>query len=150
MSIGQLCGEAVLTRSFSWGILGTMRFKRHLETSAILSFLTVIAAATGGCGDVSLDAGNNGSGSLLASSLSTGDFHSCAVSSGAVKCWGRNSSGQLGDDTVFDSFFPVLVTGMTDAVQVSAGGSHTCALFSDGTVWCWGNNADGQLGDGTT
>ena len=35
------------------------------------------------------------------------------------------------------------------AKDVSAGGSHSCAIRNDGTVWCWGRNDFGQLGDGT-
>jgi alpha-tubulin suppressor-like RCC1 family protein len=30
-------------------------------------------------------------------------------------------------------------------VQVSAGGSSTCAVRSDTSLWCWGKNDDGQL-----
>ena len=35
--------------------------------------------------------------------------------------------------------------GGGDFIQVSAGGSHTCALRSDGSVVCWGDDARGQL-----
>ena len=35
---------------------------------------------------------------------------------------------------------------LTNAVQVAAGGSHTCALTADGDVLCWGSNEFSQLG----
>ena len=34
--------------------------------------------------------------------------------------------------------------------QLSAGGSHTCAIVFDGSVRCWGLNDKGQLGLGDT
>lgn len=124
---------------------------RNNGISAILSFLTVIAAALAGCGDISLDADGNGSGFLLASSVSAGDEHSCAVSGGTVKCWGSNNSGQLGDDSIVNALSPVLVSGLPGTpAQVAAGGRHTCARLTDRTVWCWGENGNGQLGDNTT
>ena len=36
------------------------------------------------------------------------------------------------------------------AVEVAAGGRHTCVRHADGTVGCFGANARGQLGRGTT
>ena|GEM_PF-6292497 len=34
------------------------------------------------------------------------------------------------------------------ATDVTAGGSHTCAIYNLGTPYCWGENGDGQLGMG--
>ena len=45
---------------------------------------------------------------------------------------------------------PVLQAGVDDAVEVVAGGSHSCARRSDGTVVCWGYNYLGALGNGST
>src|SRR5206468_1449708 len=64
-------------------------------------------------------------------------------------CWGLNWTGQLGDGTGNDSDTPVLVSGISNAVSVSAGVIHSCAALSDGTAKCWGYNANGQIGDGT-
>jgi alpha-tubulin suppressor-like RCC1 family protein len=78
--------------------------------------------------------------------------HACALrSNGQVACWGHNSYGQLGNGTSgTSSTTPVPVAGLTDAVAITAGSDHACALRSDGHAACWGRNFDGQLGDGTT
>jgi alpha-tubulin suppressor-like RCC1 family protein len=69
---------------------------------------------------------------------------------GAVKCWGNNAQGQLGNNSQTSSFQPVQVVGLTSGVSViTAGGYHVCAL-QNGGVQCWGFNSFGQLGNGLT
>ena len=84
--------------------------------------------------------------------ISAGGLHTCVLASaGAVKCWGYNGSGQLGDGTFTEKPTPVAVSGLSSgAIAIGAGGLHSCALTSVGAAECWGENKYGELGDGTT
>jgi len=80
-----------------------------------------------------------------------GEYHSCAVTDegGPLQCWGKNVSGQLGDDSNDQSETPVGVNGLSTGIKAVDGGyDHSCAVTSGGGVKCWGANSKGQLGNG--
>lgn len=85
--------------------------------------------------------------------LALGGFHTCALlTTGAVRCWGRNDFGQLGygntttlgDNEPINNLQDVSLTGTVR--KIVAGDFHTCALTFAGTLRCWGNGSNGQLG----
>jgi alpha-tubulin suppressor-like RCC1 family protein len=84
--------------------------------------------------------------------IAGGTLYECVVLvDGRVQCWGANNVGQLGNGTTSPSAPtpPVFVTGLSDAVAISAGFQHTCALRQSGDVVCWGDNGSADLGDPT-
>src|SRR6185503_13333895 len=83
--------------------------------------------------------------------IGTGTTHACAIvgASGALRCWGRNDGGQLGDGTTATRNVPGNDV-MSGVRAVAGGAAHTCVLLESGGVRCWGGNDKGQLGDGTT
>ena len=86
----------------------------------------------------------------LTNTLAGGAQHACAIINGGVQCWGKNTSGQLGNNSTTNSSVPVAVAGITSGVEaIGAGQNFTCALVNGG-VQCWGANANGELGNGTT
>ncbi len=82
--------------------------------------------------------------------VATGEKHSCALrAGGTVLCWGFGTDGELGNaDSPNSSTVTVVVSGLTDAVAIAAGATHTCALRAGGSVQCWGSNTAGELGTG--
>jgi hypothetical protein len=79
---------------------------------------------------------------LTFTALSVGAGHICAITdAGALYCWGRNTSGQVGVGSEADSIpAPTLVPGMERGVTaVSAAGQSTCAIKDD-SLYCWGDN----------
>src|SRR6185369_8014307 len=90
--------------------------------------------------------------------LALGGDTTCALSStGLVKCWGFNGTGELGlghTKNRGDSLLPSQFTGVdlgkgrkATAISVSSTGS-ACAVLDGGDLKCWGNNQFGQLGTG--
>lgn len=164
--------------------LGTGRTARHLalglwHSCAILDDSSVKCwgynfSGELGQGDISLrgtfanSMGDNitpinlGTG-RTAVSIASGPHHVCALlDDSSVKCWGGNSTGQLGKGNTSslgdgpgemgDSLTVVDIGVGRTATAISAGGDgtegHTCAIRDDATLVCWGRNYNGQLGVG--
>lgn len=115
-------------------------------------------------GDETCDDGNDESGDgcdadcqpTIVENIALGDQHSCLLfESGAVRCWGDNSEGQLGlgssDNWSLEHPKDIpLVPLDRAAVAITTGAAHTCVIVDDGHVRCWGRNDHGQLGLGHT
>ncbi len=159
ISEGSLSGTPVAVSGLSAGVSALTVGENH---SCVL---TNAGAVLCWGADTSSQLGNGGANTnqsipVAVSGLSSGvtgvdagGWHSCAVTStGAVLCWGSDSSGQLGDGgTNTSQSSPVAVGSLAAGVTaLAAGGSHTCALTDVGTVKCWGYDGAGQLGDGGT
>ncbi len=91
--------------------------------------------------------------------LSAGGDHTCALlTTGVLKCWGANGSGQLGygntndyGDSAAEMGAALPAVDVNQSVKVlSSGGAFTCTIRADDTTVCWGANSAGQLGIGST
>ena len=89
--------------------------------------------------------------------VAAGGDHTCAIQTNSlVKCWGANSSGQLGygdmrqrgdepGEMGANLAFVDLGSGVA-SIQISVGNNHSCAILKDHTLKCWGNNDNSKLG----
>jgi len=80
--------------------------------------------------------------------ISCGDYHNLGLKTdGTLWAWGKNTNGQLGDDTRTHRSSPVQTKAVgTIWKQASCGDGHSGAIKLDGTLWMWGLNDLGQLG----
>jgi alpha-tubulin suppressor-like RCC1 family protein len=85
--------------------------------------------------------------------ISAGGKHTCALATNLAYCWGYNTNGQLGDNTLTQQQMPVAVytagglSGKT-VTRIDTNLTNTCVIAS-GVAYCWGLNTYGQVGDGT-
>lgn len=128
------------------GVLGAVDL-----SSGLIANFTCALLANGGTPCWGSRAGGyyQADAALLTQISVNGNYNCVVLNTGSVKCIGANESGQLGDGTYIYPSAPVTVTGINNAVSVSAGATYACAMLNDGAIKCWGRNRDGQLGNGT-
>lgn len=159
---GQL-GDGSATSRSSWGITALVGVPKSIS-AGLSSTCVALVDGTANCWGFNGD-GEVGDGTFTnprlspvavsglagVNKLSVGEYHVCALlDSRAVKCWGYNASGQLGDGTLTTRSSPVGVVEIPDPlVMLSAGAFHTCAVTSRQDIYCWGDNTKGALGDGS-
>jgi alpha-tubulin suppressor-like RCC1 family protein len=86
----------------------------------------------------------------LALSVATYSYTTCALMANhTVRCWGDNSSGNVGDGTRTVRPTAVSVKDLDHVKQLDVGLQHACAVIDDGSLRCWGNNYGNMLLDGT-
>lgn len=75
-----------------------------------------------------------------------------AMETGALKCWGENDYGIVGDGTTEHRLSPVAVIGLDgvnrSVAKVTNNANRTCATLETGGVMCWGYALYGRLGLG--
>jgi alpha-tubulin suppressor-like RCC1 family protein len=89
--------------------------------------------------------------SVQLAEISAGHYHVCGIETGGKAfCWGRNTSGQLGNGTTRERHgVPVAVSRTHRFSSITAGATHTCALDQEHRAWCWGRGVEGRLGNDT-
>ncbi len=134
-------------------------------------YVPVEGAGVESIGDAALEMGGNLTAAVNVSGvtkISSGQSHTCVIYTGdKVKCWGDNSSGQLGINGVADAGGADDMASLVDAKietddpdgpggadptaqtasAICSGTKHNCVIVvEDGSVRCWGDNTYGQLG----
>ena len=84
--------------------------------------------------------------------IAAGADHALALlKNGTVMAWGDNDAGELGNGGVVEeSYVPMPVEGIHDAVALAANEFTSMALLENGEVLTWGDNSIGELGLGSS
>jgi alpha-tubulin suppressor-like RCC1 family protein len=126
---------------FGWGRNNSGQLALGTTTDSPYATQCLYALATPMTGIVSIAAHANHSLFLTAS--------------GTVFACGLNGNGQLGDGTLTNRLYPVLVSTapgspLTDVVSIGTAGNQSYFVKADGRVFACGNGQTGGLGNGAT
>jgi len=124
------CGVTTSNRAYCWGRSEDGELGNGTGYPPTFSIWSPVAVAT----------------SVRFDYVMAGDDHTCGVAlSGRAFCWGRNSSGEVGNGTIgVRQLTPVRVAGGLLFAQLRAGRWATVALTAEGVAYRWGNDGGNQ------
>ena len=123
---------------WTWGHNG----QGQLGVNDIAHRSSPVQTVAGGTNWKQVAAGGNSAGGNIVAAIKT---------DGTLWIWGRNTDGNLGDNTIVHRSSPVqTIAGGTNWKQVACGDYSTHAIKTNGTLWTWGHNDIAQLGTNDT
>ena len=138
---GHSCGVSTDNKAYCWGTNGY----GQLGNNSTVNTTSPVAVDTSGVL----------SGKTILSVVASYN-HTCAVASDNLAyCWGIDTSGELGNNSLVNSSVPVAVyangvlSGKT-VKSVAPGFSASCVIASDNQAYCWGGNINGTVGNNST
>jgi alpha-tubulin suppressor-like RCC1 family protein len=146
------CALDTAGHAFCWGVVGGGLSAVNARSSRLRAQAAMdVCASMYDSRDTHCASPTQVSGDHVFTHVTSGTYVDCALdTSELVWCWGDNTYGTLG--TGADGFeytsVPVQVPLPQNAVAVSVGAAHACALAADSSAYCWGLNLGGELGTG--
>eukprot|EP00004_Rigifila_ramosa_P017481 TRINITY_DN4261_c0_g1_i13.p1 TRINITY_DN4261_c0_g1~~TRINITY_DN4261_c0_g1_i13.p1 ORF type:complete len:3428 (-),score=662.20 TRINITY_DN4261_c0_g1_i13:17-9130(-) len=153
--LGVIAGTAALHSCFGVGPLGLLWcFGYNLDGQLGIGTTASVGALPS---DMPVANATEIGGPFLAFVGGSSSLHSCVITvNSTLRCWGSNSDGQLGIDTLANvgdlpGQMPPIDAFIPNSVRFAAlGRRFSCAVQVSGEIYCWGANNFGQLGFGNT
>lgn len=83
--------------------------------------------------------------------MSAGKEITCAISTGALECWGTSNHGEIpvAQDGGSLEYAPTTIDAGAAIAHVASGSTHICATSTGGAALCWGSNDYGESASNT-
>ena len=124
-----------------------------VRRSGYAEFSQTLRLDPGGLISITVDLSTNVSAqdstfSIRTKRLAVGDGFVCGITPGGLVSCNGDTEPECTGCGRNNSNSAILVPNVRDAIDISSGWLHSCAVTKQGRVRCWGANDHGQLGNG--